>query len=439
MRTPRRSVSAAAALVALALLAGACGGPDGSQAEVSSDGGWLDDGGWTEAEEGTAALATTDGASAAARKDVAAFGSATAVEKDASSTFAPSEPAPPSQAPVGLTAGSTDDNERWDDYLRYRSDFLRLGIPVHDVDVTERHVLRVRDRDSRPVLGAEVEVFAGPQRVAELRTYADGRALFFPRAAGVEDDESLRVVVGDVEVPLPRDRFEHVLTVPVRQPAVTKVDIVFLLDATGSMDDEIDRLKSHMRSVADRIAGRDDDVDVRFGLTAYRDGGDSFVTRTFDLTDDVAAFHDALNEVQAGGGGDTPEALSAGLRAALAKPSWRGADTVKLVFLVADAPPQMEDPEGADYAVEVRKAATAGVKIHPIASSGLDDQGEFVYRQLAQITTGRFVFLTYGADGGPGDATTHHVDKYAVLSLDALVVQLVEDELASTPSGQQQG
>jgi hypothetical protein len=107
------------------------------------------------------------------------------------------------------------------------------------------------------------------------------------------------------------------------------------------------------------------------------------------------------------------------------------------VFLVADAPPQLVDPEGADYADEVRNAATAGIKIHPIASSGLDDQGEFVYRQLAQITTGRFVFLTYGADGGPGGSTTHHVDKYSVLSLDALVVQLVEDELrAGGPTDQ---
>jgi hypothetical protein len=204
------------------------------------------------------------------------------------------------------------------------------------------------------------------------------------------------------------------------------------------MGDEIDRLKANMTSVAERIAGRPgQDVDVRFGLTAYRDGGDSFVTRTFDLTDDVAEFTTALREVQADGGGDTPEAMSAGLRAALTKPSWRGDGTVKLVFLVADAPPQLEDPEDADYAVEVVRAASIGVKIHPIASSGLDDQGEFVYRQLAQITTGRFVFLTYGADGGPGDSTTHHVDKYAVLSLDSLVVQLVDDELASTARADQ--
>ena len=102
------------------------------------------------------------------------------------------------------------------------------------------------------------------------------------------------------------------------------------------------------------------------------------------------------------------------------------------MFLVADAAPHLDYADDADYAVEMDVAAQRGVKIHPIASSGLDDQGEYVMRQLAQYTTGRFNFLTYGADGvSPGDSTPHHVDDYSVLSLDELVVQLVSDELAA--------
>jgi hypothetical protein len=71
-----------------------------------------------------------------------------------------------------------------------------------------------------------------------------------------------------------------------------------------------------------------------------------------------------------------------------------------------------------------------GIKIFPLASSGLDDQGEYIFRQLAQISSGKFLFLTYGAGGAPGDETPHHVDDYSVLSLDELVVRLVEEELA---------
>ncbi|HLF39896.1 MAG TPA: hypothetical protein VI854_00340, partial [Acidimicrobiia bacterium] len=123
---------------------------------------------------------------------------------------------------------------------------------------------------------------------------------------------------------------------------------------------------------------------------------------------------------------------------ALGKPSWRGDDTVKLVFLVADAPPHLDYSDGPDYAADVLEAARRGIKIQPIASSGLDDQGEYIFRQMAHVTMGRFTFLTYGADGAsPGDSTTHHVSDYAVLALDDLVVRLVTDELRPlAPGGQ---
>ena len=455
MRSPSRTAVTLLLVAALATGAGCARPPESERAEVKTDGrGWLgdavdDERTWSSSEEGAA---SAGGGALTAGKAVAAHDAATSsVESYAASPTG----APPTGRPAttirlqsgagGLRAGSTDDNERWEDYLRYRQEFLARGIPVHDLDVSERHVVRVRDRDGVPVLGARVRAYAGraDDPFADLRTYADGRALLHPKLAGVASGEALRVVVekagARTELDLPKDRFDHPVTIDAAPAKVTKVDVHFLLDATGSMGDEIDRLKQHVRSVAERIAGRGEAIDVRFGLTAYRDRHDAFVTRTFDLTGDVAAFDAALREVQADGGGDTPEALSAGLRSALREPSWRGDDTVKLVFLVADAAPQLDDPEQADYAVEVRAAAAAGIKIHPIASSGLDDQGEYVYRQLAQLTTGRFVFLTYGADGGPGDDTTHHVDKYAVLSLDDLVVRLVEEELGvegGRPSGQ---
>ena len=172
-------------------------------------------------------------------------------------------------------------------------------------------------------------------------------------------------------------------------------------------------------------------------MTVYRDRGDLFVTRTFDFTVDVDDFTDALAEVRADGGGDTPEDLNAAFHEALTAPSWRGDDTVKLVFLVADAPPHL-DYDGPDYAATAKEAARRGVKMMPIASSGLDDQGEYVFRQLAQLTMGRFTFLTYGADvASPGDGTTHHASDYAVLALDDLVVRLVSDELRGVAPGGQ--
>ena len=211
---------------------------------------------------------------------------------------------------------------------------------------------------------------------------------------------------------------------------------MFVIDATGSMADEIEQLKANIVSISDQLSKLPTKPDVRFATTVFRDRGDAFVTRTFDFTSDVAAFQDALRAVQADGGGDTPEAVNAAVSDAIHKPAWRGGDTVSLAFVVGDAAPHLDYADDPDYAVEVFEAAKRGIKIEPIASSGLDDQGEFVFRQLAQLTGGRFSFLTYGAAGAPtpGDSTTNHVKDYSVLSLDDLVVRLVGEELAPLPA-----
>ena len=81
------------------------------------------------------------------------------------------------------------------------------------------------------------------------------------------------------------------------------VDVLFLLDVTGSMGDEINQLKTAIADVSSRLEQLPQHPDIRFGMTLFRDQGDTFVTSTFDLTGDLAAFQAALNDVVAGGGG----------------------------------------------------------------------------------------------------------------------------------------
>jgi len=117
---------------------------------------------------------------------------------------------------------------------------------------------------------------------------------------------------------------------------------------------------------------------------------------------------------------------------AIHQPEWRVNNTVSLIFLVADAPPHLDYGQQNHYAVEMLQAAQRGIKIYPVASSGLDSQGEYIFRQLAQATGGRFIFLTYGASGpgSTGTETEFEVSDYTVSSLDTLVVKIVEEELA---------
>ncbi|WP_171074836.1 vWA domain-containing protein [Nonomuraea basaltis] len=319
------------------------------------------------------------------------------------------------QGQPGLRAGSVDDNAAFAAYLDYQKKFAADDQQVRGADVSRRRIVTVTDRDGRPLSGATVQ--AGDQTA---RTYADGRALIFGDGRiTVSYGGATAAATGDApKVKLPLTRLE----------GRAKLQVLFLIDTTGSMGDEIGRLTASVDSVASRIAKLPAEPELKLGMTLYRDKGDEYVTRTTDFTADVETFREQLAEVRAEGGGDTPEDLNAALAEALAKPAWHE-DAVKLVFLIADAPPHL-DYDGPDYLTEARRAAERGIKIEPIASSGLDAQGEYIYRQLAQLTMGRFTFLTYGADGvSPGDKTEHHVSEYAVLALDDLVVKLVIDEL----------
>jgi hypothetical protein len=95
--------------------------------------------------------------------------------------------------------------------------------------------------------------------------------------------------------------------------------------------------------------------------------------------------------------------------------------------------------EGPQYDETMMAALGKGIKVFSVGASGLDKQGEYIQRQIAQYTGGRFVFLTYqqahNPASGPGRETVHDVSNYSVETLDRLIVRLVSDELAKLPQG----
>ncbi|MDH5237831.1 MAG: VWA domain-containing protein, partial [Acidimicrobiia bacterium] len=308
------------------------------------------------------------------------------------------------------------------------------------VDVAGREVIRVVDRGGRPIAGVEVELLVGDDVVHEARTHADGRVFAFPidgeEAVAQQRREPVyraRVRSGGetTEFDLAADTDAHELTLDRDRTPTTALDVLFLIDATGSMSDEIDQLKTNMATVATEIAADQGQRDLRFAMVTYRDHGDEYLTRTTDFTDDVVAFGAELDAVTADGGGDNPEAVDEALTEAIDGVAWRPGEAIGLVFLVADAPPHLDDPQNpADYADAAVAANEAGIKVFPVASSGLDPAGEYVFRQIAQITGAPFVFLTYGAGGGPGtERPEFDVDDYSVLALDQLIVRLVTEEI----------
>jgi Mg-chelatase subunit ChlD len=341
----------------------------------------------------------------------------------------------PDRAAV-VTAGMVDDNADFAEYLAFRE---RTPVPHQARDISERHLLTVRDRTGRGVPDAQVQVRSPNGAQLRARTDSAGRVWLHPRSFDAGQSTLYEVTAtrsGQTARGLLRrgqkDALELQLDGAVA-PQRARLDLVFLIDATGSMADEIQKLKSSLRSIADDAAQLPSRPDLCFGLVAYRDTTDPFVLRSHDFTDDLGAFQKVLNQLQADGGGDYPEAMSEALHETVHRLSWRGEGATRMVVLLADAPPQL-GPERPRYDAAMQVALGKGIKVFSVGASGLDPQGEFIQRQIAQYTGGRFVFLTYDrADdpaSGPGRETVHDVKNYSVATLDRLIGRLIREELA---------
>jgi Mg-chelatase subunit ChlD len=144
------------------------------------------------------------------------------------------------------------------------------------------------------------------------------------------------------------------------------VDVVFVLDTTGSMSGLIQTAKDKIWSIASTMAAAQPTPEIRIGLVGYRDRGDEYVTRVVDLDADLDSVYAALMNFEAGGGGDTPESVNAALDDAVNDMSWSQRDQAyQVIFLVGDAPPHMDYNE-TRYPEIVAAAREKGIVINTI-------------------------------------------------------------------------
>jgi hypothetical protein len=207
------------------------------------------------------------------------------------------------------------------------------------------------------------------------------------------------------------------------------LDVSLVIDTTGSMADEIDYLQAEFIALADAIFDQYPNAEQRWSLVLYRDEGDLYVTEKHDFVSDKLDFQTLLDGAAAGGGGDTPEAPEKGLAEA-AQLEWRtGEDTAKLAFWIADAP--HHEGNAKALADAVRSLTGLGVHLYPIASSGVDELTEISMRSAAQLSGGRYLFLTDDSGVG-GDHKEPTIPCYFVTKLDDAILRVVDIELSGT-------
>jgi hypothetical protein len=346
-----------------------------------------------------------------------------------------------------LTAGSFDDVEHFDDYRQFLSESMQRdsGEQLPRLALGDRVMIRVRDAQGQPVGDARLAVHALEQAeqstaneipaspaLAELVTGSDGRAVFLTgmdapahgrqflvSATGPRggrrvtqlarlDNTPWQIVLPDVSAELP-----------------AQLDLALVIDTTGSMSDELEYLKAEIDGIARAVYEMFPQVDQRYALVLYRDEGDQYVTRTFDFTGSLEDFRVKLSAQSAGGGGDYPEAVHLALEQA-GNLSWRAGHTARVLFLVGDAPPHNRfSPRTLDA---VRAMRSLGVRVYPVAGSGVALEAEFVMRAAAFLTMGQYLFLTDHSGVGLPHAAPH-VPEYQVERLDRLMIRMIASEL----------
>jgi len=302
-----------------------------------------------------------------------------------------------------LTAGEVNDFSKWELWSDISEEDLGRHRGTWQQFADHRYTLQLINEAGAAVINAAVELVDGQANILwRARTDAQGRAELWAHYFQEVDQAAngLRIrarVAGKVfELPevKPFHRGVNFLTIAadcVDQPIV---DLAFVVDATGSMGDEINYLQAELLDVIQRAKDSLTGVDLQLGSVFYRDLSDEYLTRHHDLSANFAATVEFVQKQSADGGGDGPEAVEDALEVALDKLHWRDHATTRLLFLVLDAPPHQAAQNVKRMQLATARAAARGIQIIPVACSGIDKSTEYLMRAMALATNGTYTFLT---------------------------------------------
>jgi hypothetical protein len=326
-----------------------------------------------------------------------------------------------------LTAGSILDFGKW----RMWSDlhegiFQQFGRRYrHHVSKGDRYVVQVTTPAGVPVVDAAVVLKSGREVLWNARTDNTGKA-------------ELWYMTPKTESKIPKVRVTAEVTAYGRTDMLDKVhpfekginfwmmdgpcsmadqlDVAFVVDATGSMGDEIHHLKLDLDTFIKTISLRNKDINLRLGSVFYRDRGDEYVYRVSPFSSNSHVTDNFILDQKAAGGGDFPEALDEALKQAVLNMNWSSTARARIIFLMLDAPCHPDEPTYDTLQKYVAMAAAKGIRIVPVACSGTDKFTEFMLRNMALLTNGKYLFLTnHSGIGNPHIEPS--TDIYSVRSL----------------------
>jgi hypothetical protein len=332
-----------------------------------------------------------------------------------------------------LTAGEINDFSKWTLW----KDLVKKDLNTHSkfwqIAIKGRYTVQLTSQNGLPLSDAEVKLIGKEKVVYQSKTDNTGKAELWVGldidSVGLNDKYQIEVMYqGKKETIRNAKPFEQGIN-KVKMNVVCQqnnvVDIAFVVDATGSMGDEINFLKAELNEVIFQSKEISATLNFRFASVFYRDHGDEYLTRTMNFSRVLSESISFINDQRAGGGGDYEEAVEVALDSAVNQLTWSDEARARILFLILDAPPHNTPETRAKLKKVYMQAAKKGIRIVPLVASGINKNAEYLLRTAALATNGTYVFLTDHSGIG-GKHITPTTDKFDVESLNAVLVRILK-------------
>ena len=329
-----------------------------------------------------------------------------------------------------VTAGEWNDLDNWDFYQKTLMKEPFKGFPDDWQMYTNHRIAVAITAKNKPAANATVTLFRNNTSIWTAKTDNLGRAELWVGAFQKEKELNptlLRLKVNEQwvstaaisETQVNRIALDETLPSPTNQ-----VQIAFMVDATGSMGDELEFLKMDLKKVINEVQKTNTQLKISTATVFYRDEGDEYVVKHSPFTEDINQTTEFISQQRADGGGDFPEAVDKAL-VQLNQLQWQPEARTRIAFLVLDAPPHNKPAVISSIQYSVKTAAASGIKLIPVVASGIDKTTEFLMRFIAMYTNGTYVFIT--DHSGIGNKHLEpSVGEYQVEKLSDLMVRLIK-------------
>ena len=335
--------------------------------------------------------------------------------------------------PGVITAGEWNDLENWDFWYKLmEEDTFGFASKYWEIyPIRNRYSLLVKNRSGQPVVDLLVTLRYGKANVWQARTDNKGKAEFWTDPySGIKNQSisNLKFYIDGKlvnQVVIPFDQGINTITYD-KTTRPSALDVVFVVDATGSMGDELEYLKTEVLDVINDVKTSNSQLDVKMGSVFYRDEGDAYITRVSQITNNIQSTVDFIKAQSADGGGDYPEAVHSAVKDAVEQLSWSPDAVARIMFLVLDAPPHYHPSVINSIQEDIKHAAEKGIKIIPVSASGIDKGTEFLLRFMSVLSNGTYVFITDHSGIG-NEHLTPTIGEYEVEYLNELMVRLINE------------